>query len=330
VNRDLLLYKLLELGIDGGIYNSIKSLYTNNRASVKINNKFTSSFLTSCGVRQGDPLSPTLFNVYINDLLLGLETLNCGIEINSKSICSLAYADDIVLLAQHEKDMEKLLDYTVNWIKTWKLEINVEKSAFIHFRPKRMNASNCDFKINNNVLQRSNQYTYLGVCLTEHLDYKHLTDILANSAGRALGALIGKFIQFPYMGYQTYYNIFNTCVLPIMQYCASVWGYQEYSKCENVQLRAGRIFLGLNRFVANLAVRGDLGWVTCRTLQKLCMLRYWNRLLCMSDNNLAKLVFLWDYSLCYVNSWSHEVCLVLDGLGLSDHFENIEILDINI
>ena len=68
VQRDFLLYKLNNIGTDGKMYFSIKSLYENTKACVRVNQEFTSLFAMPSGVHQGDTLSPTLFSIYINDL----------------------------------------------------------------------------------------------------------------------------------------------------------------------------------------------------------------------------------------------------------------------
>ena len=68
INRDLLLYNLIMNGIDGKFYFAIKSLYCQTSSCVKLNNILSSSFNTISGVRQGDDLSPTLFNIFRNDL----------------------------------------------------------------------------------------------------------------------------------------------------------------------------------------------------------------------------------------------------------------------
>ena len=64
VDRDFLLYKLHELGIDGNFYYAIKSLYQDSKSSIQLNNRCTDSFDIKSGVRQGDPLSPTLFSLF--------------------------------------------------------------------------------------------------------------------------------------------------------------------------------------------------------------------------------------------------------------------------
>ena len=75
VDRNLLLLRLLQYGIDDKMYYSIKNMYVDNTARVKVNNLFTDWFNVSSGVRQGDNLSPVLFNLYINELAIELKKI---------------------------------------------------------------------------------------------------------------------------------------------------------------------------------------------------------------------------------------------------------------
>ena len=81
-DRNLLLYKLLINGVDGKFYRAIKSLYTDTNSQIKINNLLTDNFEVTKGVRQGDTISPTLFNLYTNDLVDELNALECWITYN--------------------------------------------------------------------------------------------------------------------------------------------------------------------------------------------------------------------------------------------------------
>ena len=88
------------MNIDDKIYKAIKALYTNNTDFVKVNNNVnTNWFDVANGVSQGDPLSPNLFNIFINELVKYLKSLKIGIEVgHDLKISVLLYADDIFFL----------------------------------------------------------------------------------------------------------------------------------------------------------------------------------------------------------------------------------------
>ena len=82
--------------IDGKLYNSIKSLYVQTTASIRINNKMTDWCLCNSGVKQGDNLLPTLFSIFIDDLVDEINEHGLGVNIGDSKLSILLYADDIV------------------------------------------------------------------------------------------------------------------------------------------------------------------------------------------------------------------------------------------
>ena len=79
----MLLKKLLKAGINSNILTSIKALYRNTNSVVKVNNELSSPIIINRGVKQGCPLSPTLFNVFINDLIDFLNQEANGINLEN-------------------------------------------------------------------------------------------------------------------------------------------------------------------------------------------------------------------------------------------------------
>ena len=61
INRDIIWYKLIKLGVRGMTLNIIKSMYAEVKARVKFNNELSESFDSYLGVRQGECLSPFCF-----------------------------------------------------------------------------------------------------------------------------------------------------------------------------------------------------------------------------------------------------------------------------
>ncbi len=124
---------------------------------------------TKAVLKQGDSLSPTMFGIFINDMFEDVKSVNIGIEIDGHNICILLYADDIVLLIDTEEGLQKLLDKVYQWSLKWKIKFNAKKSNILHVRQSLITRTN--FKLGNMVLPIVTQYKYLGIVITEFLDY---------------------------------------------------------------------------------------------------------------------------------------------------------------
>lgn len=321
IDRDMLLYKLLLNKIDGKMYNSIKNIYASSVSSVRINNKMTSWFDCRTGVKQGCTLSTTLFSIFANDVAAEINDLDIGIPIGDTKLSLLMYADDIVLMADSEEKLQTMLDTIHNWCKRWRVLINTDKSKCMHFRKGRTERSNFKFMIGNNELETVSLYKYLGIIFHEKSDFSHSCEALSKGAGRALGSLINKIHGYKEFGFKSFEKLYTSCVIPILDYCASVWGYRHYQQADNIQNRAMRYFLGVHRFTPILAMVGDTGWVPCMYRRWACMIRLWNRFNKMDQNRLTYKVFRYDVEKCD-NNWSSDLKSVMTDLGLNDHFVN--------
>lgn len=84
------------------------------------------------GVRQGYPLSLVLFNVFIkktkNIIKFRLEQKGIGVKIGGVLITILRFADDIVVLATSEEDLQAALNVMNITFKEYSLKINAAKT----------------------------------------------------------------------------------------------------------------------------------------------------------------------------------------------------------
>jgi hypothetical protein len=74
-----------------------------------VNNTFTTDFKIDNGVKQGDPLSPTPFNMVIDTVLTQLD-LRGNISTRLKQL--IAYANDILILARTKGSLIEALQQT--------------------------------------------------------------------------------------------------------------------------------------------------------------------------------------------------------------------------
>jgi len=91
-------------GFEPDLISTIKRLYEGTNAKVKKSTMITDKFETTKGVIQGCPLSPHLFNIYLEWIIeMALDDVEGGVEIGGIRITNLRYADDIVIIADHRR-----------------------------------------------------------------------------------------------------------------------------------------------------------------------------------------------------------------------------------
>lgn len=97
-------------------------------------------FWTGREVRQGCPLSPSLFNMLVADLEEKLKRNEWGGRVKVKKkekIYSLAYVDKVVLLAEEEEAMKCMIKGLERYLREKGLELNVKKYKLMKFRKGR-------------------------------------------------------------------------------------------------------------------------------------------------------------------------------------------------
>ena len=74
---------LREKEISKRLINVIKDLYTDVKVKIQVGDQFTNEISCTGGIRQGDSLSPTLFNLIMNKLVESIQPLY-GYKINNQ------------------------------------------------------------------------------------------------------------------------------------------------------------------------------------------------------------------------------------------------------
>ena len=241
INRTKLWRRLGSTGFCGKLFRAVKSLYSSVSSCIRLNDLHTDWFEVNSGLRQGCILSPLIFNLYINDLAIYLKSFGIDVNCDDDNVCILMYADDIVLLAETERDLQILLNAINDWCRTNDMVVNCSKSNVIHFRNPSVSKTEFIFKCGDSALQVVDRYTYLGLLLSEHLDFELTAKYVSQSASRALGLLISKCkLAGGLLPFNVYTKLYDSVVYPVINYGASIWGYKSYSCINAVQNRAMR------------------------------------------------------------------------------------------
>ena len=218
-----LLYKILESGVGGKIYDIIKSMYAGNKCSIRIGNKRTHSFTQSRGVKQGCNLSPTLFNIYINELATKLQQSSApGVILDDEEIKLLLYADDLVLLSPSLQGLQESLNLLEQLCQTWALVVNMEKTRTMIFQKRSKSQGTPNLTLGTCPIQSCTQYNYLGLKLSATGNFNPAVNELREKARKAFYAI--KRQIYSEIPTQIWLKILESVIEPIALYGSEVWG----------------------------------------------------------------------------------------------------------
>ena len=87
----------------------IANLYWNQRACIKLEHGLSDEIMIKRGVRQGCVLSQCLFNLYTEIIFRNITDFK-GVTVGGVQINNLRYADNTVLVAKNEEDLQAVVD----------------------------------------------------------------------------------------------------------------------------------------------------------------------------------------------------------------------------
>ena len=117
---------LHRMGIEDQMVNYIVDHYRDLSTTIYCGKENMGQFKISTGVKQGDPLSPVIFNCVLDKFLSVLPT-DLGGTIAGKKIPVLAFADDLLLLSNSSAAMQLKLDLLGKFLQSEGLRANINK-----------------------------------------------------------------------------------------------------------------------------------------------------------------------------------------------------------
>jgi hypothetical protein len=126
-----LLYKLSKLEFSTNLIKLIGSLLSQRKFGVSVGGQMSTPRVMQAGVPQGSVLSPSLFDMYINDVL------------QTRGVHLTLFADDTCLYATDRKEdfivrkLQRGLSSMETWCERWNIKINEDKTRGIYFSRSR-------------------------------------------------------------------------------------------------------------------------------------------------------------------------------------------------
>ena len=168
--------KMRQVGVGGRMYKWIGQYMHNRKARAQVNQQYSRKKTLRQGVPQGGVLPPTLFLIFLHDI----------IEKLPKNVKGAIYADDLALWCSEEYQstaqyrLQEALKEIEKWTNSWMIKINGKKTTFTVFtlsnptkrnQTKTRQSKEITLKINGEKLKEEEQPTYLGVTFDRRLTW---------------------------------------------------------------------------------------------------------------------------------------------------------------
>lgn len=251
----------------------------------------SASTLRKKGVKQGCPLSPFIFNIMMEAVLMKIETKLPGkFQLNQtgriKFPVVLVYADDILIIGRRIEELHTFLPVLEEGLDEVNLRLNPEKCQVmirspLGIPPKEVMIAGQEYKTTSSLI-------YLGVPLTERL-HRHLTTRKRSKDAVKASRVILDFVKRRKPSVKLGAQLFETVVAPALVYGTQAMVLTKRSR-SSLRRYQRQIFGQIKSFCkplddadAEVTPKSITKWI--RMLQ----LRYWGHVVRRPDNHLLKL-----------------------------------------
>lgn len=344
VQRELLWQVLQKLGIHGNMLAAIQSLYQDSTLAVNINGRYGKSVPSKTGLKQGCPLSPTLFGLFADGLHRFLK-LRCPQEgpclADGTKVADLGYADDFVLLAKSPDSLQKLIDAVLDFCALMGLQLSVPKTKVLVFTKAPVAPVQCSCL--GVQLELVTEFKYLGIVCTADTGllgtFPHLSRKMW-AAWALLKRQYGRLQCLSSAGLM--FRLYTVCVPPAGSYGCEIWSpYHLTGACATARQALTRNHLQMLREIAGVRSTVATPILLCELQSSpldatwwLRTVQFWNSIAALPSTHLYKRIAL---HACHtavtasVKNWAYYIFKGIRRLGydLAIRIDALDIIDMS-
>jgi hypothetical protein len=214
VSHKHLIAKMKAFGISGCLLKWFRDYLSERRLTVNIQGVVSDGFVATSGLPQGSHFGPTLFLIFINDIVDVFKNVNV-----------LLFADDIKIFGQVgcERDCDLLqdaLDQLYRWCVENSLPLNIGKCQLMRFSRSRVRIDHV-YQINAVNLESVTEIRDLGIVFDSGLSFRSHIAGVANRAMQTLGFVLRTVRGF--RNVRTLVLLFTSLVRSILEFATPIW-----------------------------------------------------------------------------------------------------------
>ncbi|KAL3696387.1 hypothetical protein R1sor_010463 [Riccia sorocarpa] len=239
VSRKLLGDRLRSLQVPAELLAAITVLYEKVLVKIKADDLGIESTL---GVIQGCPLSPTLFGLLIDVLYEYIREHDEGFALGTQSVSVLLFADDVVLIANSESQLHRLVRLLETFCHQSEMSVNLSKTKWL----RRGTGLAEPVMFQGQPIAECQKYKYSGLEFTSNLAWPDCVKARTASALRALYAFKSKCYNLGLITWPLKVRLIVTLVQSVILFGCPIWGptisRSSWSKIEAVHKRFHKRF----------------------------------------------------------------------------------------
>lgn len=294
--KDGLFVQMHRSGIRGKIWRMIQAMLANVKRKVIVGDDISEEFDIQLGLPQGSVLSPLLYDIFIDGLLKAIRNSGLGVVVSGVygRVGALAYADDIVLLAENESDMQKLLDIVTEFARKWRFEFKHSKCGAVVYGAA-INADEeptwTNWMLAGQPIPARREYKYLGVemGLSDSRRWKSVVDRYTGEAISKVGMLRSTGCYWGGLRPKECRKLYLAQVRPVIEYGMQLYraNKREIDKLDRMQYKFARTILDQSHYTSNVFLLCELGLLSVTARRDELLLRWWYKL-CKQSQSKSK------------------------------------------
>ncbi|KAI5738073.1 hypothetical protein M8J77_002623 [Diaphorina citri] len=215
-----------------------------------------------------------------------------GVTVDSTfRMIALMYADDLVLLAESDEEMQNMLNVFHRYCQEKQLIVNVDKTKIMIFRRKGRVSKKYKFTMGRDTLEIVSQYIYLGVLFTAQACFRENAKRVVNKTSSATSVVNSIWAKSRTHCWEAKQTVYKAMVKSVLMYAAEVWGARYVEQLEMAQVRYFKYMFLWPRNTPNYMVRQECGVSATSVELFRKMLGWWIKMLEMPEDRYPKICY---------------------------------------
>ena len=218
---------------------------------------------------------------------IGLDIINDEITHFSRLIV-LLYADDTVILANTEQELQNSLNLFNSYCEQWKLQVNLNKTKVVIFGARKTDSFK--FTLGNIDIEITDRYKYLGIFFSQSRSFLNARKHIAEQAKKAMHLLFCR-INNLHLPIDLQLKLFDQTVMPILTYGSEIFGFENLDLLEKIHTDFLKKITKCRRSTPSYILYAELGRFPIEIIIKSRIIGYWNRIILGKHTKISYILY---------------------------------------